>query len=61
MIGTEAAITAKMKQAHSSGKFQPITLLKGKKTGRLSTLSDELTRELKLYIEVIQGSDQHSN
>ena len=50
----KTAMTAKMKQADSSGKFQPITLLEDKKTGRPSTLSDELTRELKLYIEVIR-------
>ena len=50
----KTAMTAKMKQAHSSGKFEPIKLLEGKKTGRPSTLSDELTRELKLYIEVIR-------
>ena len=48
------AMTAKMRQAHSCGKFEPITSLEGKKTGRPSTLSDELTRELKLYIEVIR-------
>ena len=50
----KTAMTAKMKQAHSSGKFEPITLLEDRKTGRPSTLSDELTRELKLYIEVIR-------
>ena len=48
------AMTAKMRQAHSSGKFEPITSLEGKKTGRPSTLLDELTRELKLYVEVIR-------
>ena len=48
------AMIAKMRQAHSCGKFEPITSLEGKKTGRPSTLSDELTRELKLYIEVIR-------
>ena len=50
----KTAMTAKMKQAHSSGKFEPIKLLEGKKTGRPSALSDELTKELKLYIEVIR-------
>ena len=34
--------------------FEPIKLLEGKKTGRPSALSDELTKELKLYIEVIR-------
>ena len=50
----KTAMTAKMKQAHSSNEFEPITILEGKKTGRPSTLSDELTRELKLYIEAIR-------
>ena len=52
--GWKIAMTAKMRQTHSCGKFEPITSLESKKTGRPSTLSDELTRELKLYIEVIR-------
>ena len=28
----KSAMTAKMRQAYSSGKFEPITLLEGKKT-----------------------------
>ena len=49
-------MTTKMKQAHSNRNFEPITVLKGKKTGRPSTLSDELTKELKLYIQAIRES-----
>ena len=50
----KTAMTVKMKQVHYSGKFEPITELKGKRTGRPSTLSDELTKELRLYIEAIR-------
>ena len=53
VIDWKIAMTAKMRQVHSCGKFEPITSLEGKKTGRPSTLSDKLTGELKLYIEVI--------
>ena len=55
------AMTAKMRHAHSCGKFEPITSLEGKNTGRPSTLSDELTRELKLYIEVIREGGEVIN
>lgn len=50
----KTAMTAKMKQAHGSGNFEPITELEGKKTGRPPTLSDELTSKLKLFIEAIR-------
>ena len=50
----KTAMTKKMKQAHGSGEFEPITRLEGKKTGRSSTLSDDLTKELKQYIEAIR-------
>ena len=42
-----------MRQMHSNIKFEHITLSEGKETGRSSTFSDELIRELKLYIEDI--------
>ena len=48
--GWKTVMTTKMKQTYSNRKFEPITVLEGKKTGRPSTLSDELTKELKLYI-----------
>ena len=47
-------MTVKMKQAHNSGEFEPITELVCKRTGRPSTLSDELMKELRLYNETIQ-------
>ena len=43
-----------MKQAHNSSEFEPITELVGKKTGRPSTLSDKLMKELRLYIDAIR-------
>ena len=50
----KTAMTTKMKQAHSNKKFEPIKVLEGNKTGRPSALSDELTKELKLYIQAIR-------
>ena len=46
----KTTMTTKMKQMHSSIKFELIMVLEGKKTGRPSTLPDELTKESKLYI-----------
>ena len=40
----KTAMTTKMKQAHNNGKFEPIKVLEGKKTGRPSALPDELTK-----------------
>ena len=47
-------MTVKMKQAGNSIKFKPITELEGKKQEGHLLLSDELTKELRLYIEAIR-------
>ena len=51
----KTTMTTKMKQMHSGIKFELIMVLEGKKTGRPSTLPDELTKESKLYIQAIRG------
>jgi len=39
-----------MKKAHGEGNFEPIAMLESKKTGRPSILSDELSKQLRMYI-----------
>ena len=50
----KAAITDDMKKAHDEGNFEPITMLEGKKIGRPSILSDELSKQLWMYIHTLR-------
>ena len=50
------AVIAKTKRNYQTGQVDPITELESKKRGRPAMLNDELSKDLRLYIEAIRTS-----